>query len=298
MLQASKVNCTRCPLSCKRKSIVDGSGRLTARLMVVDSWPGREEDKAGVPQLGEGGRLLRSVVTDACSRLGVDPAQVWYTYAVRCRPSYGHDVTQDELEACLPWLVEEFETIRPKCVLTLGKVADGQFLNMVIASDQDWIDGYVVNAYSPNYILKNKSKLPLWAEQVELAVRRAFDLPSMTVATHDAEPWTFGSPDLHSQWLSADTEFDTLLEEYGSTPVGYSMSDGIVSDFFSMDAGPQFVKWPHLYLHNIRADADHLGLDLHDLDSWDDTMLMAYCTRRFSRVGLKVIGPLLTGLEW
>lgn len=277
--------------------------------MVVDAWPGRDEDKAGMPQLGEGGRLLRSVVTEACNRLGVDAGQVFYTYAARCKPQYGHEVTEAELEACLPWLVGEIDEIQPRVILALGKVAQVQTADALfdpsVATATIMAD--MVDAYSPTYILKNKSKLAVWGEQIEQAVRRAFSLPTESAAPMNVQPWEFGSPDMTSRWLSADTEFDMLDEgAYGTVPVGFSMSDGQVSDFtagngkagYDVATDSYVPEWPHLYLHNIKADADHLGIDLHDLDSWDDTMLMAYCTRRFPRVGLKVLGLLLTGLEW
>ncbi len=291
MLRASSVNCKRCPLSCRRKSIVDGVGRHDAQLMVVDAYPGRDEDRAGMPQLGEGGRLLRAEVAGICSRLGVDPARVFYTYAARCKPAYGHEVTDAELEACLPWLVGEVEELEPVCILALGTVAQEQ-MERVMQGCVTFAN--VKRAYSPTYILKNKSKLPAWSDQIEIAVRHAFGISALPHAAETPDSWNFGTPDMTSRWLSADTEYDTL-EEYGSDMVGWSVSDGVVSDFVTTKP-PKF-NVP-VYCHNIRADADHLGIDLDDLDSWEDTQLMAYVTRRFPRVGLKVLGPLLTGIEW
>lgn len=431
MLKASSVNCRRCPLACKRKSIVDGTGSHTSRLMVVDAWPGRDEDKAGMPQLGEGGRLLRSVVTECCNRLGVDASLVFYTYAVRCKPAYGHEVTDAELESCLPWLLAEILEIRPRHILSLGKVAAQQVATVSMELMHGYTDAYEpeldrTEAYSPLYILKNKSKLGAWGDQIEAAVRQAFGLSSVTSTTckETTTPWTFGSPDMTSRWLSADTEFDNLMEDgsFGQRMVGYSLSDGERSDFYpvqdldweyrggwlrsgdgelqelassstGLDDGqrpnsgtptessvrcagvlcsgssvPRDAEaehsgcdepWPlcpceyagdstsgtppsnsgadsrdpdpsgrkaaitrarvrrvtddnlagtsrsgpmlggrHVYVHNAKADLENLGIDPDDLDAYDDTMLMAYVTRRFPRVGLKVIGPLLTGIEW
>jgi len=302
MLKASSVACQRCPALCKkRKSIVDGAGDHSAPLLVVDAWPGREEDKAGMPQLGEGGRLLRATVTEACNRLGVDPLRVFYTYAARCKPGYGHEVSDGELENCLPWLVGEIEELAPICILALGSVAQTQVTAAFLAMPdfgpelgEDYTT--VKRAYSPNYILKNKAKLALWSEQIEIAVRRAFSLPIEERSTMNAEPWDMdgGKIAVNSKWLSADTEFDDLADDYGTQMVGWSLSDGEHAAF--LESTP--LKFDHIYCHNIKADADHLGVDVHDLDSWDDTMLMAYCTRRFQRVGLKVLGPLLAGVEW
>lgn len=56
-------------------------------------------------------------------------------------------------------------------------------------------------------------------------------------------------------------------------------------------------RLPHVWCHNIKADARHIGLDLSALDAWDDTALIAYVLR-YERVGLKVIGPDLTGLDY
>jgi uracil-DNA glycosylase family 4 len=45
----------------------------------------------------------------------------------------------------------------------------------------------------------------------------------------------------------------------------------------------------------VRFDAPKLGVELYDFDTWDDIQLIAYVLR-YPRVGLKALGPELTGL--
>lgn len=425
MQQASRVGCQRCPALCQsRKSIVDGAGRLDSLLLVVGDMPRREDDRSGNPFVGQDGQLLRSTISEACVRLGVDGSRVYYTNSIRCRPSYQRQPEQEELDNCQSWLEEELLTILPMCVLAVGATAQTA---VATALEGAGLPATLVKrAYHPAFILKNRSKLANWTQQVEEAVRRAFslssedaptvnkDVPQVATSVPSSGDWTFGAPDLTSRWLSVDTEFDDLAEEgsHGSRMVGWSISDGVSSEFYtvpavvrvplperlrpdtqtqalewytsstSLDVGDQsrtdsegdrrdapmpqqelrgdqspstwdtsdehadvrpcdlsgqtevhtgtsetdsmatglgsdtngssastpcesrdyqsFVKGRRLpvYIHNAKADLVNLGIDPDDLDAYEDTMLMAYVTRRFPRVGLKVLGPLLAGVEW
>ena len=51
--------CTRCPqLAATRQTVVFGSGNADADLMFVGEAPGANEDKQGVPFVGQAGKLL------------------------------------------------------------------------------------------------------------------------------------------------------------------------------------------------------------------------------------------------
>jgi DNA polymerase-1 len=51
-----------------------------------------------------------------------------------------------------------------------------------------------------------------------------------------------------------------------------------------------------IWFHNAKYDAPLVGVNLRDLHKWDDTMLLAYVLRE-GRVGLKELGPRLTGIQ-
>jgi hypothetical protein len=104
------------------------------------------------------------------------------------------------------------------------------------------------------------------------------------------EPWEEGEPDYDAPWLSADTEFK-LLNDGGSDEalVCVQVSDGVRSKLYRFDdirRVRERLRGAHVYAHNISADARNMGIDLYDLESWDDTGLMAYVLR-YPRVGLK-----------
>ena len=50
--------CTRCPLSEGRTTVVVGAGDPDADLMFVGEAPGANEDRTGVPFVGQAGKLL------------------------------------------------------------------------------------------------------------------------------------------------------------------------------------------------------------------------------------------------
>lgn len=260
--------------------------------MVVGEYPHRDEDRASSPFVGASGRLTRSAIAAICQRLGVDASKVFYTYAVRCKPADGAVPTADELEECANWLWEEIGTVQPKAILALGSTAQAQVME-VLEPDQ-W--PLMKKAFAPYYIIKNKGKLGNWLVQLEIAIRRAYGLPDVAspIFTDGVEPWTFGDPDLTAEFLAADTETDDLAENFSPDKVGWSISDGRVSTF-RIDETPPL---GHVYLHNAKYDLAKLAIDPNDLTKWDCTMLQAYCLRKYERVGLKDLGPKLTGIQW
>lgn len=75
-------------------------------------------------------------------------------------------------------------------------------------------------------------------------------------------------------------------------------TDGDCDGTRAESANNQQRRSTQIYLHNAKADLLRLGLDPDDLDSWQDTILMAYVLRKWDRLGLKKLGPALTGIEW
>ena len=56
-------DCTRCPqLAATRTTVVFGAGNADADLMFVGEAPGANEDKQGLPFVGQAGRLLDTLL--------------------------------------------------------------------------------------------------------------------------------------------------------------------------------------------------------------------------------------------
>ncbi|MFH1241099.1 MAG: uracil-DNA glycosylase [Pseudomonadota bacterium] len=119
-LRASIGECRRCKLHKERTNLVFGEGSPRAELIFVGEGPGQEEDMAGRPFVGEAGRLLTRIIENG---MGLLRKEVYICNVVKCRPPRNRDPEMDEIKACMPFLEEQLEIIRPKVFCTLGRVA-------------------------------------------------------------------------------------------------------------------------------------------------------------------------------
>jgi len=112
-------NCTRCRLHETRRNPVPGEGPLDARVMLVGEAPGRKEDEQGRPFVGRAGELLNALLGLA----GLERSQVYITNIVKCRPPGNRDPREDEIAACLPFLIRQIQLIAPRIIVALGRHA-------------------------------------------------------------------------------------------------------------------------------------------------------------------------------
>lgn len=122
-------DCTRCPLSAGRNTIVFGVGNPEARLMFIGEGPGEEEDRQGEPFVGRAGKLLDRMI----AAIDLSREQVYIANIVKCRPPGNRNPHDDEIAACLEFLVAQIEAIRPLALVALGKVAASVLLQESIA---------------------------------------------------------------------------------------------------------------------------------------------------------------------
>jgi uracil-DNA glycosylase family 4 len=112
--------CQRCPqLASTRNTVVFGSGNADADLMFVGEAPGANEDKQGVPFVGQAGRLLDTLL----SEIGLTRGDVFVANVLNCRPPGNRDPLPQEIDACQDYLFRQLELIQPKVVCTLGNFA-------------------------------------------------------------------------------------------------------------------------------------------------------------------------------
>lgn len=112
--------CVRCPqLAETRTSVVFGSGNADADLMFVGEAPGANEDKRGLPFVGQAGQLLERLLGE----VGLAREDVFIANALKCRPPGNRDPLPGEIENCASYLQVQLELIRPKVVATLGNFA-------------------------------------------------------------------------------------------------------------------------------------------------------------------------------
>src|SRR5918996_2324311 len=110
-------DCTRCPqLASTRTTVVFGAGNADADLMFVGEAPGANEDKQGLPFVGQAGRLLDTLLGE----IGLARADVFIANTLQCRPPGNRDPLPGEIDACQDWLFRKLELIEPRVVCTLG----------------------------------------------------------------------------------------------------------------------------------------------------------------------------------
>ncbi len=118
-LNAQIICCRRCRLWKGAKCAVPGEGPVNARLMLVGQNPGGEEDKMGKPFVGRAGKFLNKVL----AANGINREEVFVTNIVKHLTPDNRVPLPDEIAACVPYLVEQLDLIKPKLVVLMGKVA-------------------------------------------------------------------------------------------------------------------------------------------------------------------------------
>ena len=112
-------DCTLCPLAQTRTKVVFGAGNADADLMFIGEAPGANEDKQGLPFVGQAGRLLDTLLNE----IGLTRQDVFVANVLKCRPPGNRDPVPDEIESCEPHLFRQIELIQPLVIATLGNFA-------------------------------------------------------------------------------------------------------------------------------------------------------------------------------
>ncbi len=118
--------CTRCRLHESRKNPVPGEGPVPSRVMIVGEAPGRREDEAGRPFVGQAGKLLDKLLSLA----GLARREVYITNVVKCRPPGNRDPRQDEIAACNPYLQRQVQLVEPEIIMAVGRIAGATIYRM------------------------------------------------------------------------------------------------------------------------------------------------------------------------
>jgi DNA polymerase len=112
--------CVKCPeLAAARQTVVFGAGNADADLMFVGEAPGANEDRAGLPFVGQAGKLLDKLLVE----IGMTREDVFVANVLKCRPPNNRDPHPVEIENCQDYLMRQIELIEPRVIATLGNFA-------------------------------------------------------------------------------------------------------------------------------------------------------------------------------
>lgn len=150
-------DCIRCGLCESRTSVVFGDGSAEADIMLIGEGPGENEDKTGLPFVGQAGQLL-SKMLEHC--FGLTRDDVYIANIVKCRPPNNRDPEPFEIARCMPFLWQQIQIIQPKVIITLGRVATQSLLEVEDRIGQlrgkrfEYESIPVVPTWHPSYLLR------------------------------------------------------------------------------------------------------------------------------------------------
>ena len=174
-LRSHMGDCRRCGLHTGRTTLVFGEGDSNARLVFIGEGPGRDEDLAGRPFVGKSGQLLTKIIE---SGMGLTRDQVYICNVVKCRPPNNRDPEEEEVETCLPFLIQQIRIIHPEVICVLGRVASQALFGkgFKITADRGQWRAFeeipTMTTFHPAYLLRNPAaKRETW-EDIKQIMRK------------------------------------------------------------------------------------------------------------------------------
>jgi len=150
--------CQRCRLAKGRTRVVFSDGNPQARLIVVGEAPGANEDRTGLPFVGQAGKFLDLLLAS------VDLSRkdsVYICNVLKCRPPGNRDPMADEIELCSPFLKRQIALVAPEVILAVGTFAaqlltgTNRPLGKLRGSVYTYEDVPLVVTYHPAALLRN-----------------------------------------------------------------------------------------------------------------------------------------------
>ena len=168
------LDCQKCKLCETRTQVVPSVIAEGSRVMFIGEAPGAEEDKKGIPFVGEAGKILN----EALREVGIDRDEISIANICNCRPPENRPPQPKEIEACSEFLDQEIRELKPELLVLLGNTPLKKFLKGVGGITRvrgKWFDSEEYNCklypvFHPAYILRNpqeKSKLVNDLKQVK-----------------------------------------------------------------------------------------------------------------------------------
>ncbi len=168
-LRSTVLTCDRCELSETRSNVVFGDGNANTPLVVVGEGPGANEDATGRPFVGRAGALL----DEALKECGLTRKHIFITNTIKCRACIRENgrvknrpPRTNELSACLPWLEQQLEIIKPIVILCLGAPAANTIIHKDFRMTQERgqffetkYARYAIAALHPAYVLRQNGEM-------------------------------------------------------------------------------------------------------------------------------------------
>lgn len=173
--------CRKCPLGQTRTNTVPGQGSATPEIMFVGEGPGADEDAQGLAFVGRAGQLLTKII----AAMGMTRDEVFIGNIVKCRPPGNRVPSPEEMEACLPYLHEQIDLLKPKVIICLGATAVrglfGADLPGITKIRGQWRSYQGIDTmptYHPAFLLRNPpAKRDVWNDMKEVLRKLGRSVP-------------------------------------------------------------------------------------------------------------------------
>lgn len=175
--------CTKCGLHEQRTNTVFGVGNPRPDLVFVGEGPGADEDASGLPFVGRAGQLLTKMI----GAMTLTREQVYICNIVKCRPPSNRTPSDDEMQACRPYLFAQLAILRPKIIVALGRpaaqtlLATRESLGRLRARFHDFpppeLSGHdlppckLMPTYHPAYLLRSPGEKPKAWDDLQQVMR-------------------------------------------------------------------------------------------------------------------------------
>ena len=185
-ISSQVVGCTQCELHRARTHAVPGAGAASAEVLFIGEAPGMNEDKQGLPFIGNAGKFLDEML----GSINWSRDNVFITNIVKCRPPGNRDPLPDEISACSAYLDGQIDAIDPVMIVTLGRYSmarwfENERISRIHGKHRQFGKRVVVPMYHPAAALHQPSlraviaadfkKLPLILEEARQAGEKVDD---------------------------------------------------------------------------------------------------------------------------
>lgn len=157
------------PIKYCATNMVFGMGNEKADILLLGEAPGAEEDRQGLPFVGQSGQLLDK----ALAAVGLDRTKVYITNILPWRPPGNRTPNTQEVALFRPYVIKHISLINPKVVVCLGGTSTKALLQTTEGimrlrgrwTSVEGISAKIIPTFHPAYLLRSPSqKKEFWRD--------------------------------------------------------------------------------------------------------------------------------------
>ena len=175
-LRAALVAFEGCALKYTATNLVFGDGNPKAKVMLIGEAPGADEDRLGLPFVGQSGQLLDKMF----AAIGLTRESFYITNIIPWRPPGNRQPTPAEADACLPFVKRHIDLVSPDFLILVGGTATKTLLGGsagIMRLRGAWKDYTseagkkmkVIAIFHPAYLLRSPGqKREVWMDLIKI----------------------------------------------------------------------------------------------------------------------------------